>query len=126
MGLWYFRNTVGDFMFPGMNSRKAAQMMKKMGIQQVEIPATEVIIKTPEKEIVITEPQVSKVNMMGQETFQVVGNINERELSAEPEISDEDIKTVAEQARVSEQQAKEAIQEAEGDLAQAIINLQKD
>jgi nascent polypeptide-associated complex subunit alpha len=113
-------------MFPGMNSRKAAQMMKKMGIQQVEIPATEVIIKTPEKEIVITEPQVSKVNMMGQETFQVVGNINERELSAEPEISDEDIKTVAEQARVSEQQAKEAIQEAEGDLAQAIINLQKD
>jgi len=41
-------------MFPGMNSRKAAQMMKKMGIQQVEISATEVIIKTPEKEIIIT------------------------------------------------------------------------
>jgi len=113
-------------MFPGMNSRKAAQMMKKMGIQQVEIPATEVIIKTPEKEIVITEPQVSKINMMGQETFQVIGNINERELSTEPEISDEDIKTVAEQANVSEEQAKEAIQDAEGDLAQAIINLQKD
>ncbi len=113
-------------MFPGMNSRKAAQMMKKMGIQQVEIPATEVIIKTPEKEIVITEPQVSKVNMMGQETFQVVGEANERELSSEPEISDEDIQTVAEQAKVSEQDAKQAILEAKGDLAEAIINLQKD
>ncbi|MDD5086328.1 MAG: nascent polypeptide-associated complex protein [Candidatus Nanoarchaeia archaeon] len=113
-------------MFPGMNSRKAAQMMKKMGIQQVEIPATEVIIKTPEKEIVITEPQVSKVNMMGQETFQIIGEVNERELSSEPEINEEDIKTVAEQANVSEQQAKEAIQEAKGDLAEAIISLQKD
>ena len=50
-------------------------MMKKMGISQQEIDATEVIIKTPEKEIVITNPQVSKVNMMGQQTFQVVGEI---------------------------------------------------
>ncbi len=41
-------------MIPGMNPRKMQQAMKKMGIQQVEIPATEVIIKTPEKEIIIT------------------------------------------------------------------------
>lgn len=113
-------------MFPGMNSRKAAQMMKKMGIQQVEIPATEVVIKTPEKEIIITEPQVSKVNMMGQETFQIMGNINERELSTEPEINEEDIKTVMEQADVSEDEAKKAISNSKGDLAKAIISLKKD
>ena len=113
-------------MFPGMNSRKAAQMMKKMGIQQVEIPATEVIIKTPEKEIVITEPQVTKVNMMGQETFQIIGNINERELSTEPEINEEDIQTVMEQADVTEEEAKKAIENSEGDLAKAIISLKKD
>ena len=75
-------------MFPGMNPRKMQQMMKRMGIQQVEIPATEVIIKTEDKEIVITEPSVSKVNMMGQETFQVSGQINEREKTTEAEISD--------------------------------------
>ncbi len=92
-------------MFPGMNSRKAAQIMKKMGIQQVEIPATEVIIKTPEKEIIITEPQVSKVNMMGKDTFQIMGNINERE---------------------PEDEAKKAISDSEGDLAKAILSLKKD
>ena len=109
-----------------MNSRKAAQMMKKMGIQQVEIPATEVIIKTPEKEIIITEPQVSKVNMMGQETFQIVGNINERELSTKPEINQEDVKTVMEQADVTEEEAKKAIEDSEGDLAKAILSFKKD
>ena len=79
-------------MLPGMNPRKMQQMMKKMGIQQVEIPATEVIIKGEEKEIVITDPQVSKVNMMGQETFQITGQVEEKELSTEPEISEEDNK----------------------------------
>ncbi len=113
-------------MFPGMNSKKVAQMMKKMGIQQVEIPANEVIIRTDEKEIVITEPQVSKVNMMGKDTFQIMGNISERGLSSEPEISDDDIKTVMEQADVSEDEAKKAITDSKGDLAKAIISLKKD
>lgn len=113
-------------MFPGMNSRKAAQLMKKMGIQQVEIPANEVIIRTDEKEIVITEPQVSKVNMMGKDTFQIMGNISERELSSQPEISSDDIKTVMEQADVSEDEAKKAISDSKGDLAKAILSLKKD
>ena len=112
-------------MMPGMNPRKMAQMMKRMGIQQTEIEATEVIIKTPEKELVITEPQVSKVNMMGQETIQIVGDIHEREISTEPEIGEDDIKTVMEQANVSEEQAKAAIEENGGDLAAAIMSLQK-
>lgn len=108
-----------------MNPRKMAQMMKRMGIQQVEIPATEVIIRTPEAELVITEPQVSKVNMMGQETLQVIGNIHERPLSSEPDISEDDIKTVMEQANVSEEKARAAIEENEGDLAAAIMSLQE-
>jgi nascent polypeptide-associated complex subunit alpha len=89
-------------MFPGMNPRQMQQAMKRMGIQQTEIDATEVIIKCPTKEIVITNPQVSKVNMMGQQTFQVVGQVTERSIEAEAEISGDDIKTVAEQASVSE------------------------
>ncbi|HJN56808.1 MAG: nascent polypeptide-associated complex protein [Candidatus Woesearchaeota archaeon] len=110
-------------MLPGMNSRQAQAMMKKMGIQQVEIPANEVIIKTDEKEIVITNPQVSKVNMMGQETFQVVGNIEERDVSSEPEINQEDVNTVMEQTGASEEKAKEAIAKNEGDLAKTIMEL---
>ena len=106
-----------------MNPRKAAQMMRKMGISQQEVDATEVIIKTPEKELVIANPQVSKVNMMGQETFQVVGEVEERAVSSEPEINEEDVKTVMDQAGVSEEEAKEAIKKNDFDLAKTIIEL---
>ncbi|MFH1849863.1 MAG: nascent polypeptide-associated complex protein [archaeon] len=110
-------------MIPGINPRKMAQMMKKMGIQQVEIPATEVIIRTPDKDLVVTEPQVSKVNMMGQETLQIVGHIHEVERSDEPDVNEEDVRTVMEQANVTEEAAKEAIQKHKGDLAAAILEL---
>ena len=111
---------------PGMNPRKMQQMMKQMGIQQVDIPATEVIIKTADKEIIITNPSVAKVNMMGQENFQISGNVEERELSTAPDISEDDVKTVMEQANVSEEQAKAAIEGAEGDLAEAIMSFNKE
>ncbi len=109
-----------------MNPRKMQQMMKKMGMQQQEIPATEVIIKTEDKEIIITEPSVSKVNMMGQETFQISGQIHERETSSEPEIDEDDVKTVVEQAGCSEDEAKQALEETSGDLAEAILKLKKE
>ncbi|MFC1727868.1 nascent polypeptide-associated complex protein [Nanoarchaeota archaeon] len=110
-------------MFPGVNPRQMQQMMKKMGMQQEDIDATEVIIKTPEKEIVIVNPNVQKVNMMGQETYQVSGEAHERETDTTPEISEDDIKTVAEQAEVSEEKAKEVLEETNGDLAEAILKL---
>jgi nascent polypeptide-associated complex subunit alpha len=113
-------------MIPGLNPRKMQQMMKKMGIAQQEIDAKEVIIKCEDKEIVITNPQVSKVNMMGQQTYQVVGEEQEREISTTPEINQEDIKTVAEQAKVDEEKAKEALEENNGDLAATIISLKKE
>jgi nascent polypeptide-associated complex subunit alpha len=87
--------------------------------------ATEVIIKCPDKEIVITEPSVAKVNAMGQETFQISGQVNERETSSETEISEDDIKTVMEQSNVDEEKAREALKNADGDLAKAIMDLQK-
>ncbi|HIJ11013.1 TPA: nascent polypeptide-associated complex protein [Candidatus Woesearchaeota archaeon] len=110
-------------MFPGMNPRKMQAMMKQMGIKQVDIPATEVIIRTAEKEIVVLNPSVAKVNMMGQETFQISGSIEERSLDTTPDISEEDIKTVMQQAGVSEEKAKEAIEAHNGDLAEAIMSL---
>ena len=99
--------------------------MKKLGIQQQEIDATEVIIKTPEKEIVITDPSVSKVNMGGQVTWQVLGEAVERELDTGPEINEEDVKTVMDQAECSEDEAKEALEKSKGDLAEAILNIKQ-
>ena len=108
-----------------MNSRQMAHAMRKMGIQQVEVDATEVIIKCPDKEIIIQNPQVSKVNMMGQETFQVVGQIEEHPISSEPEINEDDIKTVMEQTGATEEKVREAIKENEGDLAKTIMSLKR-
>ena len=101
------------------------QMMKRMGIQQVDIPAKEVIIKSEGKEIVITNPSVAKVNMMGQETFQISGNIHEKEVSSEPEISEDDVKTVMGQTGASEEDAKKALEESSGDIAAAILALKE-
>ena len=110
-------------MIPGMNPKAMRSAMKRLGIQQQDIEATEVIIKTKEKEIVIKDPQVAKVNMMGQETFQIIGNAEERALQTEPEINEDDIKTVMEQTGADEDKAKEAIQQNNGDLAAAIMGL---
>ena len=96
------------------------QAMRKMGIEQEEIDATEVIIKTQDKEFIIREPQVTKVRMMGQESFQVAGAIEERDLES---FKPEDVRTVMEQAQVSEEEANRALKAAEGDLAEAIISL---
>ena len=108
-------------MIPGMNPKQMQKAMQRMGIKQEEIDASEVIIKTPEKNLVIKNPSVTKVDMMGQKTFQVMGEVTEESL-----ISEEDIKTVSEQANVSEQEAKEALQKTSGDLAEAILKLKSE
>jgi len=103
------------------------QAMKRMGMKQEEIDdAQQVIIKCESREIVIDNPQVSKINMMGQDTFQVVGEISERDSDTSPDIVEDDVKTVMEQCNVSEDEASKAIEEAEGDLAKAIMDLQSE
>ena len=96
--------------------------MKQMGMQMSQIDAEEVIIKTPDKEIVISNPQVSKVKAMGQETFQITGEISER---PREDISEEDVEMVAEQAKVSKEEARETLEETK-DIAEAIMRLKKE
>ena len=112
-------------MFPGMGLDKRAMeaAMKKMGMKQQEIPASEVVIKSENKDIVITNPQVVKVNVMGQDSFQITGNVEERE--AYVSISEDDIKTVSAQTGVPDSEAKAALEKTNGDLAAAIMELKK-
>ncbi len=105
-------------MMPGMNPRDLKSAMKRLGIKQEEIDATEVIIKTKDKTLVIKNPQVSKINMMGQDSIQIVGDIQEVSM-----ITDEDIKTVMEQANVDKKTATKALEDNNGDLAAAILEL---
>ena len=104
-----------------INPRQMEKMMKKMGIQSVSIEAEEVVIKTPDKDIVIKNPQVSRVNAMGQDTFQISGDVEEREKEG---FSSEDVETVMEQSGASEEEAISALRET-NDLADAIMKLKK-
>jgi nascent polypeptide-associated complex subunit alpha len=113
-------------MIPGMNSRQMKQAMKKMGIQQDQLDAEEVIIRCGDKDIIITNPEVAKVNMMGQETYQIVGEATEVARDTAPDITQEDIQTVMDQTNVDTQTALQAINDAGGDLAQAILSLEED
>ncbi len=107
-------------MMPGMNPKKMQGMMKKMGISQEEIDASKVIIeKNDGSKLVIEDPSVTKINMQGQETFQIAGEISEEEGE---KFSQEDIQTVVEKTGVSEEKAREALEETE-DLAEAILKL---
>lgn len=101
-----------------LSPKQLERMAKRMGLQTQTIEATEVIIKTPEKEIIISNPSVAKLNIMGQESFQITGEVSEI-----AGISKEDVKTVAEKSGASEEDARKALEESNGDLAEAILKL---
>ena len=98
--------------------------MKRLGIRQEEIDAEEVIIKTADKILVIKNPQVSRVNMMGQETFQVVGDITEVDKEQKINIDDDDVSTVMGQTNCTKEEAVDALEQSNGNLAEAILKLQ--
>ena len=110
-------------MFPGMNPREMQKAMKRLGIKQEEIDAKMVIIKTSGSDLVIKNPHVMRVNMMGQESLQITGDIEEA--ANEIEISEDDISTVMEQAGCLRNEALAAIRESSGNLAEAILKLQR-
>ena len=114
-------------MIPGMNKKQMKQMerqMKKMGTNMKDLDgAVEVIIRFEDKELIIDEPSVSLMSVMGSETYQIEGKAREVELEYEIEIPDEDVEMVANSANVSEDKAREALEECKGDLAEAIMKL---
>jgi nascent polypeptide-associated complex subunit alpha len=101
-----------------------SQAMSRLGIKQEEIDAKQVIIKLADKEIVINNPKVQKLNMSGHENFQITGDISERASEVKVEISKDDIKTVCEQTGVDEGAAEAALKNNGGDIAAAILELQ--
>ncbi|MBD3354193.1 MAG: Nascent polypeptide-associated complex protein [Candidatus Lokiarchaeota archaeon] len=131
------------------SSRAMRRQLAKQGIEDMDqIDATEVIIKCVDKEIVISDPQVIQLKQQGMTVHQIIGETSERELGtyeeelqSEEELEDEesveeteelkegitvqeqDIMLVASQAGVSKEVAKAALEDADGDLARAILNL---
>lgn len=108
-------------MFGGISPKKMQAVMKQMGMEQTEIPATKVTIEKEDgKLIVIENPSVQEIKMQGQTTFQIAGEPHEEEGES---FSEEDVKTVMEKANVDENKAKESLEKNNGDLAETILEL---
>jgi nascent polypeptide-associated complex subunit alpha len=106
----------------GINPKAMNQMMKQMGIDSSEIDNVEqVIIRTADTEIIFDDANVTKVAAPGMITYQVVGN--PREVPRETPIPEEDVALVAEQTGKSQDEARAALKETSGDLAEAIMKL---
>ncbi len=118
-------------MMPGgrMNPKQMQAMMKRMGIQQEEMPdVEEVVIRTRTKEIVVKDARVTAVTVQGQKTFQVVGTPEERERKKEEAVEeggipDEDIKLVVSQTGCTASEARKALEETDGSPAEAILKV---
>jgi nascent polypeptide-associated complex subunit alpha len=102
-------------MIPNINPKQLEKMARQMGMQMENIEATEVIIKSPNGNIVIKNPQVSKVCMGSTETFQVMGDVVKEE-----SINDEDIDIVSSKTGLSKEKAQELLTETKGDVVLAI------
>jgi len=124
-----------------MNPRKMQQMMEQMGIDVDELDATEVVISLEDgSELVFSHPDVTKMDARGQETYQILGDPSEREAAAgavessddesaddggdEEGIPQGDVDIVVQRAGVSEDEARDALEATDGDLAAAIERLE--
>ncbi|HIE41336.1 MAG TPA: nascent polypeptide-associated complex protein [Candidatus Aenigmarchaeota archaeon] len=101
-------------MFPKLDPKRLEKLAKQMGMQIENIDAKRVIIECEDKELVINNPQVSKIKIHGQETFQIMGEIEER-----VGIKEEDVEIVSQKANVSKEKARELLKET-GDIVLAI------
>jgi len=109
--------------------RDTARMMAKMGVKMDELPdVTQVIIRTPTKNIVIDTPSVTMVTVQGQAMYQIAGGeVSESQPQAVPTTSsappEADVQLVAQQTGKSVDESRKALTDAGGDLARAILIL---
>ncbi len=121
-------------MIPGkFNSREVKRMMAQMGIKSNEMTdVRKVVLYADTKNYVIENAAVTMIEAQGQKSFQITGNIKEvpkdagetKEIKEEvPPYNAEDIKLVMDQTGVGKEEAIEALKGADGEPAQAILNL---
>ena len=110
-------------MMPGLDPKMMKQAMKRMGISQEDVDAQAVIIVLGDQRLIFDAPAVQRITMQGEESFQITGAYRTEALEETRTIDDADIAAVVEQTGVSRDDARDALERANGDLAAAIIAL---
>ena len=110
-------------MMPGnINPRQMNQMMRRLGISVKNIDNVEkIIIQTDSKEYIFKDAEVTVMDAKGQKTYQITGNPIIRDRS--DDTLKEGIKLVKDQTGKSEEEAKKALEDSNGDIAEAILKL---
>jgi|GEM_PF-802354 len=113
-------------MLPNMNPKQMAQIMKQMGIKNEPVDALKVIVEKADGSKIVVEPaQVILVEMQGQKSLQVSGTFTET--SGNPEdAAPSDLDLIMDETGCTKDEAEKALDEAGGDLAEAILKLKKD
>ena len=109
-----------------VSPRTLRRMMRQMGMSMTPVEGVlEVVLKLPGKQVVLEDPEVLMVEMGGQRVYQVIpARVREEAVVPErPEIPEEDVQLVAQQAGVSLEEARAALEQTGGDLAKAILLL---
>ena len=108
---------------PGrMNPKQLNQMMKRLGINIKNIENVEkVIIQTDSKEYVFDHAEVTVMEAQGQKTYQIAGEPHIK--TREEDTLKEDVKLIMEQTGKSETDVRKALNETNGDIAEAIVKL---
>ena len=112
----------------GMNPKQMQKLMNQMGIKNEELQAQRVVIeKTDGTRIVIENPSVTAIEMGGQKSFQIGGNVKEEGAPAggAGSAGEDDAALVMKETGCSREQAEKALAAADGDIATAIMALQK-
>jgi nascent polypeptide-associated complex subunit alpha len=104
----------------GSNPRDIEKMMRKLNMDVQQIPADIVIIKSKEKQIVISSPEVMLANMMGREVYQVTGEVSES-----VPINEDDVKIIMDKTGRDRDTVVKKLEELNNDLARAILELKK-
>ncbi len=106
-----------------MNPREMRRLMRQLKAQ--EIDAYQVIIKARDGDYVIDNPQVMAMEIQGQKMLQVVGEMKKMDTEEKEEetFNEEDIQLVMQQTGCTEEEAINALKEANGEPAEAIISI---
>ncbi len=110
-------------MMPNMNPKAMKDMMARMGIKTDEIDALRVVIECNDANIIIENPQVTKISAQGNVSFQVAGDVKEEAKDVSAEITADDVKMVMDKTGKGEDEARKALEESNGDIAEAILKL---
>ncbi len=116
-----------------LSATELRKQFRRLGLKVdvEEVKAERIVVETVEgKRLVLEEPQTTLLVKLPGKTFMlqvVASGLTEEAEAAETgiEVSEEDVRLVAEQAGVSMEEARRALEETGGDIAAAILLLEE-